>query len=37
MYYKQHKGTLLVRKSIETPHWVKWVHGIAGIFIALSA
>ena len=32
MYYKQHTGTLLVRKSRETPHWVKWVHEIAGTF-----
>ena len=31
MYYKQHRGELLVQKSTGMPKWVKWVHHITGL------
>ena len=31
MYYKQHKGELLIQKSTEMPKWVKWVHHVTGL------
>ena len=31
MYYKQHKGELLIHKSTEMPKWVKWVHHVTGL------
>ena len=31
MYYKQHKGELLIHKSTEMPKWVKWVHPVTGL------
>lgn len=31
MYYKQHKGELLIQKSTEIPQWVKWVHHVTGL------
>ena len=30
MYYKRSTGIILVRKSIDTPSWAKWVHHSEG-------
>lgn len=30
MYYKRSTGVILVRKSADVPHWVKWVHHSEG-------
>ena len=30
MYYKRSTGIILVRKSIDAPSWVKWVHHSEG-------
>lgn len=31
LYYKQHTGTLIVRRSADVPQWVKWVHHVSGL------
>ncbi len=36
MYNKRCTGVLLVKRSEDTPRWVKWIHEPAGIFHCLE-
>ena len=30
MYYKRSTGAILVRKSVDSPNWIKWTHHSEG-------